>query len=304
MAGSFSSKFRRRRFQNNLVVGICLAPSTAIILVFTYFTFLFCVYLSFNKWNMLSPQRFIGLGNYIEAFTSDEFWNSLKVTFIYVGVSVPVCVVLGILAGLLLNWITFARGFFRLMIFLPVVVSMVVAATVWRILFNPDVGQINQILFSFGVKPSHWTQWGRDVEGGAMAAVLIVGIWKRIGYNAVLFLAGLKNISPTFYEAATIDGANAWHKFYRITLPLLSPTTFIVTVLQFISSFKVVESVLIMTRGGPARSTWVLVLYIYDNAFGYLKMGYASAISVILFITILLFTIVQMALEKKMVHYQ
>ena len=304
MAKSISPQMRKRRFHDNLVLSSCLAPSIAVIIVFTYFAFLFCVYLSFHDWNMLSPWKFTGLGNYIEAFTSDEFWNSLNVTFIYVAVSVPVCIVLGLLAGLLLDWIDFAQGFFRLMIFLPVIVSMVIAATIWRLLFTPEVGQINQILYSIGVKPSHWTMWIKDPAGGALAAVLIVGIWKRIGYNGVLFLAGLKNISTTYYEAATIDGANPWQRFIRITLPLLSPTTFIVVVLQVIASFKVVESVLIMTRGGPAKSTNVLVLYLYDNAFSYLRMGYASTISVILFFIIMIFTILQLVLEKKLVHYQ
>ena len=304
MSRSISPQLRKRRFRDNLIVGVCLAPSTAIIVVFTYFAFLFCIYLSFHNWNMLSPRRFIGLENYVSAFTSDEFLSSLRVTFIYVAVSVPACVVLGMLAGLLLNWIDFARGFFRLMIFLPVIVSMVIAATIWGLLFSPEVGQINQILFSLGVKPSHWTMWVKDPGGGALAAVIIVGVWKRIGYNGVLFLAGLKNISTTYYEAATIDGSNAWHKFFNITLPLLSPTTFIVVILQVIASFKVVESVLIMTNGGPANSTRVLVLYLYDNAFFYLKMGYASTVSVILFAIIMIFTVFQLVFEKKLVHYQ
>ncbi|MDD4574069.1 MAG: sugar ABC transporter permease, partial [Sphaerochaeta sp.] len=129
-------------------------------------------------------------------------------------------------------------------------------------------------------------------------------IWKRVGYNGVLFLAGLKNISPTFYEAATIDGANRLQKFTKITLPLLSPTTFIITVLQFFSAFKVIESVLVMTKGGPAKSTEVLVLHLYENAFSYLKMGYASTVSVVLFFLIMVFTIIQLALEKRIVHYQ
>jgi ABC-type sugar transport system permease subunit len=248
--------------------------------------------------------KFIGLENYVNAFTSAEFWNSLKVTFLYVLLAVPICVILGMIAGLLLNWISFARSFFRLMLFLPVIVSMVVAATVWKLLLDPNVGQINQFLRAAGINMSHWNNWWHDPQGGALASILIVGIWKRMGYNGVLFLAGLNNISKTYYEAATIDGANSWQKFIKITLPLLSPTTFIVTVLQFFAAFKVVEPVLIMTSGGPAKSTMVLVLYIYNNAFSYLKMGYASSISVILFIIILLFTIVQLVFEKKMVYYQ
>jgi ABC-type sugar transport system permease subunit len=307
MTGGISPQLRKRRFRDNFIVGVCLSPSVAIILVFTYFAFLFCVYLSLHNWNMLSPMRFIGLENYRTAFISEdsgEFWNALRNTFVYVAFAVPACVILGLLTGLLLDWIVFARGFFRLMLFLPVIVSMVVAATVWKLLFDPETGEINRILFSLGVKASHWTKWTKDPAGGAMAAVLIVGIWKRIGYNGVLFLAGLKNISGTFYEAATIDGASPVQKFFKITLPLVSPTTFIVTMLQFFSAFKVVESILVMTNGGPAKNTDVLVLYIYNNAFSYLKMGYASAISVILFVIILFFTIIQLVLEKRMVHYQ
>jgi ABC-type sugar transport system permease subunit len=253
---------------------------------------------------MLSPKRFIGFENYITAFTTDDFWNALRVTFLYVMVGVPSCVILGLIVGLLLAWIDFARSFFRLMLFLPVIVSMVVAAAVWKLLFDPTVGQINQFLTGMGIPTSHWTNWVSDPRGGAMAAVLAVGIWKRIGYNGVLFLAGLKNISDTYYEAATIDGASPVQQFFKITLPLLSPTTFIVTMLQFFSAFKVVESVLVMTNGGPARSTMVLVLYIYNNAFSYLKMGYASAISVVLFVIILFFTVIQLVLEKRMVYYQ
>jgi len=299
-----SPQMRKRKIKDSLVVGVCLAPSATIILVFTYMAFIFCVFLSFNKWNMLSPMKWVGFANYREAFTSPDFWNSLKVTFIYVIVAVPSCVFLGMLIGLLLNWVTFARGTFRLLVFLPVITSMVIAAIIWKWLFDPNVGFINYILFSMGVQASHWTQWLKDPSGGALVAVLVVGIWKRVGYNGVLFLAGLKNISPTFYEAATIDGANRLQKFTKITLPLLSPTTFIITVLQFFSAFKVIESVLVMTKGGPAKSTEVLVLHLYENAFSYLKMGYASTVSVVLFFLIMFFTIIQLALEKRIVHYQ
>jgi ABC-type sugar transport system permease subunit len=253
---------------------------------------------------MLSPMRWVGLDNYKLAFQSSDFWNSVRVTFIYVAVAVPACVVLGMIIGMLLDWVTYAKSLFRLLLFLPVITSMVIAAIIWRWLFDPNIGFINHILFSIGISPSHWTKWLQDSQGGALAAVLVVGIWKRVGYNGVLFLAGLKNISRTYYEAATIDGANAWQKFVKITLPLLSPTTFIVTVMQFFSAFKVIESVLVMTKGGPARSTEVLVLHLYNNAFSFLKMGYAAAVSVVLFFLILAFTIVQLVLEKRMVHYQ
>lgn len=253
---------------------------------------------------MLGKMRWVGLENYIHAFSSPEFWNSLKVTFIYVLVAVPACVIIGMIIGLLLDWITFAKSLFRLLLFLPVITSMVIAAIIWKWLFDPNIGFINHILFSLGFSPSHWTKWLQDPQGGALIAVLVVGVWKRVGYNGVLFLAGLKNVPDTFYEAATIDGANWWQKFSKITLPLLSPTTFIVTVMQFFSAFKVIESVLVMTKGGPAKSTEVLVLHLYNNAFSYLKMGYAATVSVVLFFLILFFTIIQLVFEKRMVHYQ
>ena len=295
---------KKKNLKNRLVIGVCLAPSAVIVLVFTYIAFVFCVFISFNRWNMLGPMHWVGFQNYLQAFRSPDFWNSLKVTFIYVIVAVPACVILGLLVGMLLNWVTFAKSVFRLLLFLPVITSMVIAAIVWKWLFDPNIGFINHILFALGAEPSHWTKWLQDPQGGALTAVLVVGIWKRVGYNGVLFLAGLKNISGTYYEAAIIDGANAWQKFTKITLPLLSPTTFIVTVMQFFSAFKVIESVLVMTKGGPAKSTEVLVLHLYDSAFSYLKMGYASTISVVLFALIMFFTIIQLLLEKRMVHYQ
>jgi len=299
-----SPQKRKRKIKDSLVVGVCLAPSATIILVFTYMALIFCLYFSFNKWNMLSAMRWIGFDNYRNAFSSPDFWNSVKVTFIYVLVAVPSCVIIGLLIGLLLDWVTVAKGAFRLLVFLPVITSMVIAAIIWKWLFNPNVGFINYFLFSLGFEPSHWTKWINDPDGGALAAVLVVGIWKRVGYNGVLFLAGLKNISPTFYEAAKIDGASPFQCFRKITLPLLSPTTFIITVLQFFSAFKVIESVLVMTNGGPAKSTEVLVLHLYNSAFSYLRMGYASAVSIILFLIIMFFTVIQLSLEKRMVHYQ
>ncbi len=295
---------RRRKMKESLVIGVCLAPSAVVILVFTYIAFIFCIYLSFNNWNMLGPMRWIGFENYRQALNSPDFWNSIKVTFLYVIIAVPSCVFIGMIIGLLLHWVAFAKGFFRLLLFLPVITSMVIAAIIWKWLFDPNIGFLNHVLFSIGIQPSHWTKWLQDPNGGALIAVLVVGIWKRVGYNGVLFLAGLKNISPTFYEAATIDGATRWQKFIKITLPLLSPITFIVTVMQFFSAFKVIESVLVMTKGGPAKSTEVLVLYLYNNAFSFLKMGYAATVSVFLFLLIMVFTIIQLILEKRIVHYQ
>ncbi|HDN84900.1 MAG TPA: sugar ABC transporter permease, partial [Candidatus Aerophobetes bacterium] len=265
----------RDKLKRILFLGFSLSPAAIILIIFSYVAMGYCLWISFHRWNMLEPMRWIGLDNYITALHSWQFWNSVKITFIYAAVAVPACVILGLLVALILNQIIYARSFYRLMFFLPVITSMVVAAIVWKWLFDPDVGLINYVLYSIGIPHSHWLEWLRDPKGGALLAVLVVGIWKRIGYNAVIFLAGLQNIPKRYFEAATIDGAGAISRFWYITVPLLSPTTFFVVVLQVISAFRVVVSVFVMTRGGPAKSTDVLVYYLWENAFHYFRMGYA-----------------------------
>lgn len=297
---------RGRKNKVRFDLAVSLAPATIILITFTYLAMTYCIWLSFHRWNILEPMRWIGFRNYAEALHSKDFWNSLKITFIYVGISVPACVLAGMFFGMLLNRIVYARGFFRLMVFLPVVTSMVVAAMLWKLLFDAEVGLINHILFSLGFSNaprSHWLNWLRDPQGGALMAVLVVGIWHRMGYNAVLFLGGLQGIPEQYREAAIIDGANAIQRFLRITLPLLSPTTFLVVVLQVIVSFRVIVSVFVLTRGGPVKSTYVMVYYLWDSAFNYFQMGYASALATFVFIIIMILTLLQFVYEKR-VHYQ
>ena len=294
-----------RHIKEKLIIGVSLAPATVIALLFSYLAFVFCLVISFTDWNMLRPMEFVGFENYVYAFTSIEFLNSLKLSFIYALWGVPLCVIIGLGIGMLLNWVTVWSSFFRVMVFLPVVTSMVVACIVWGKIFDPQIGVLNKLLEAVGISTqSHWFNWIKDSRGGSMAALLIVGIWKQVGYNGILFLGGLKNISKEYYEAALIDGANGWNRFARITLPLLSPTTFMVTMLQVFSAFKVIVSVLVLTQGGPANSTDVLVHHIYTNAFKYFNMGYSSAVSIVLFVIILAFTIIQLTCEKKFVYYR
>lgn len=285
-----------------------LAPSLLLILAFSYFPLIFSVGVSFLRWNMLGTPKWIGLRNYEQMFTNPDFWNSVKVTFVYALWAVPSCIILGLLVGMVLKYASVGRGFFRVAFFLPVVISMVVASLIWRWILNSEQGILNYLIYQSGLTTPetapHWMKWLRDPKGGSMAAILIVGIWKRVGYNGVIFLAGLLNISPEYYEAATLEGAGPWHKFRHITLPLLSPTTFFVTIIQIISALKVSVSPLVMTKGGPVGSTEVLVLNIYKEAFENFRMGYASAVAVFVFVVILAFTIVQFRLGEKKVHYQ
>lgn len=289
-------------------IAASLAPSLVLIFAFSYIPLLFSVGVSFLRWNMLGAPKWIGLKNYQQMFANPDFWNSVKVTFIYALWAVPSCIILGLLVGMVLKYATIARGFFRVAFFLPVVISMVVASLIWRWILNPEQGFLNYLIYSMGLATPqtapHWMKWIKDPSGGAMAAILIVGIWKRVGYNGVIFLAGLLNISPEYYEAATLEGASPWQKFRNITLPLLSPVTFFVTIIQIISALKVSVSPLVMTKGGPVSSTEVLVLNIYKEAFENFRMGYASAVAVFVFLVILAFTIVQFRFGEKKVHYK
>ena len=284
-----------------------MGPATAILVVFTYAAIVFSAWISLHRWNMLTPMKWVGFQNYLTAFESEEFWNSVRVTFLYVGVAVPFCVILGLVVGILLKQATHGRAFFRLMFFLPVITSMVVAAMIWEWIFDAELGLLNNVLYTLGVARSprsHWLNWLKDPMGGAMVAVLVVGIWKRVGYNAVIFLAGLNNIPVEYHEAATIDGAGPLRRFGLITLPLLSPTTFFVVVLQIISAFRVVVSVFVMTRGGPAKSTNVLVYYLYDTAFHYFRMGYGATLGIVVLFIILVFTLIQFKVGERRVHYR
>jgi multiple sugar transport system permease protein len=275
--------------------------------VFSYVAILYCFWISFHRWNMLTPMRWVGLDNYISAFQSGEFHDSVRITFVYMLLAVPSCVILGLFVGLLLKQVTRGRAFFRLMFFLPVITSMVVAAMIWEWIFDAEMGLLNNILYALGAPRaprSHWMDWLRDSQGGAMAAVLTVGVWKRVGYNAVIFLAGLNNIPVEYLEAARIDGAGPLRRFRLIILPLLSPTTFFIVVLQVIAAFRVLVSVAVMTGGGPAKSTNVLVYYLYTTAFRYFKMGEGSTLAIVVLLIILAFTVVQFRFGEKRVHYQ
>jgi multiple sugar transport system permease protein len=297
----------RYRIQRFFFLGASLAPATVILMTFFYASILFTFWISFHSWNVFTPMRWVGLDNYVRAVNTDLFWHSLRITGIFVLVAVPACVILGLIFGILLKNITFGRAFYRLMLFIPVITSMVVAAVVWKWILNSQIGLANYLLGFLGLEgPNrpHWMNWLNDTRGGALAGVLLVGIWQRIGYNGVLFLAGLNNVPVEYQEAAKIDGAGPWRRFWLITFPLLSPTTFFVVVLQVISAFKVIVSVYVMTQGGPDNSTHVIVFYMWSQAFRYFRMGYGSMLGIVVLLIVLMFTLLQFKVAEKRVHYQ
>ncbi|HVK39355.1 MAG TPA: sugar ABC transporter permease [Candidatus Kapabacteria bacterium] len=256
--------------------------------------------LGFTKWDLVTAPEWIGIANYREAFASDLFRQVLGNTFLYVLLSAPVSVACSLALALMVNRRIRGITAFRTLYFFPVVTSMVAVAVVWSWLYNPEFGLLNYLLRELGgIEGPRWllsTDW-------AMPAIALMSIWKGIGYNMLIFLAGLQAIPETLYEAATIDGAGPVRRFTSVTLPMLSPTTFFVFVITLIGSFQIFEQTYTMTQGGPASSTLTLSYFIFQNAFQYFRMGYATAMAYILFAITLVVTIAQFRLQKRWVFY-
>ncbi len=250
--------------------------------------------LSFSKWNFassISNLKFVGFSNYMRLPADSTFVQSLINTVIYSLVLVPVAIFLALILGVLLNKHVYGKGVLRLAFYLPNISSIVAVSMVWMILFLPSFGPINQFLTSVGVAdPPKWLNSTRT----SLLSIIIVGIWQRIGYNIIIVLAGLQGIPNALYEAAEIDGANKIQQFFKITIPSLSNTMFFLIIISFINSFQVFETVQVMTKGGPGDSSSVLVYYIYKTAFLNNDIGYATAMSWVLFLLVFIFSIGKM----------
>ena len=234
--------------------------------------------------------------NFIGLLSDDTFWISLKNTIYFTVGTVPLTIVLSLGMSLLINQKIKGQVLFRSIFFFPYVASLVAICVVWNLLFNPDMGPVNSLLAALGVK--ELPRWTASVKW-ALPTVIGLTVWKSAGYYMIVYLAALQGISREIYEAAKVDGADAIRSFFSITLPLLTPTTFFVSTMLIISSFKVFDTIYIMTGGGPGRATNVLVYYIYNTAFVKFKFGYASAISMVLFVLVLGITLVQFRGERK-----
>ena len=294
------AKKPRRSRRNGLDALLFLSPTLSVFSVFVLFPVLFSFYLSFHKWNMFSSERsFVGLENYLRILHNDEFWLVLKNTVVYTLGTVPLNMALALAVAYALNRRIIGKKFLRTAFFTPVVTSSVAAAVIWRWTYEPNFGLLNYCLSWFGIPPVNWL----NDPTAAMFALIVMGVWKTFGVNMVLFAAGLQGIPDHYYEAAEIDGAGRWRKFWNITLPLLSPTTFFILVMSVIGSFQVFDIVYILTSGGPLGTTKVLVFYLYENAFKFFEMGYASAVAYLLFALIFILTLAQIRYMKNRVHY-
>ncbi|SEI62542.1 multiple sugar transport system permease protein [Bhargavaea ginsengi] len=242
-----------------------------------------------------------GLGNFTTILQDSDFYLAIKNTFIFVLGVVPISIALSLGIALLLNQIKFLSGFFRTVYFLPFVTSTVAISLVWNWLYHRNYGLMNYFLGWFGIEPIHWIT---DPDY-SMLALVIMAVWKGLGFNIILFLVGLNNIDETYYKAAKVDGATGFNRFWNITLPLLGPTLFLVSVLGVINSFKVFDEVyaLFQAKPGPAKSTLTIVYYLYEKFYTEYQYGIAAAAGVVLFVIILAVTLIQFAYNKKFVHY-
>jgi len=287
------------RKKDHLSALLFLSPTLVIFLAFIIFPVFFSFYLSFHQWNMFSPDKtFVGLGNYSRMFQDPEFYQVLKNTLIYTVGTVPLNLIFSLLVAYILNQQIRGRKILRTAFFAPVIISPVAAAVIWRWLLDANFGVVNYVLSWFGVESINWL----NHPSAAMVALIVIGVWKTFGINMVLFLAGLQGIPNMYYEAAEIDGAGPLQKFWRITIPLLSHTTFFILIMSMITSFQVFDLVYVLTSGGPLGATKVLVFHLYENAFKFFEMGYASAVAYFMFATLIVFTLLQVRYMRRKVY--
>ncbi len=290
----------RSQLNKNLIAYSFILPNLIGFAVFTLVPMVASLGLAFMNWDGANQTSWAGLENFQRLLTDETFIISLKNTLIYVVGTVPTTMVASLGLAMLLNRSIRGRNFFRTTFFFPYVASLVAVAVVWNLLFFPSAGPVNELLRALGVQDP--PRWSASVDW-AMLTVIMASIWRFMGYYMIIYLAALQGIPTILYEAAEIDGASAWQKFRYITLPLLTPATFFISVMLTIASFKVFDMILMMTNGGPGRATNVLVFYTYNVAFREFRFGYASAIAMVLLAMVLVITFVQFKMEKRWVSY-
>jgi ABC-type sugar transport system permease subunit len=289
------------RLNREAVAGyLCVTPALIVIAIFSLFPVAFSLTMSLFRWNLASPTiTYVGSRNFETLFASETFWQVLRNSFLFSFGTVVLIVVLAFNLALLLDVKLRGIAFFRALFFVPHLVPMVMIATLWMFMYEPQRGPINALLGMLGIPGPAWLQsttW-------AMPALIIVKVWKAVGYYTVLFLAGLQTIPQELYDAAKVDGAGFMRRTHHITLPLISPITLFVIVVAVIGSFQDFDQIVVMTRGGPVDSTNVLVYYLYEQAFRNFQVGLGSAIAVLMLVLLVTFTVIKLQLSKMWVHY-
>ncbi|MEM7032982.1 MAG: sugar ABC transporter permease [Chloroflexota bacterium] len=291
---------RRRKLKDALVAYAFISPWIFGFIVFTGGPIIASFVLSFYRWKMIAPPRFVGFDHYTKMFTTDElFQTSLGVTFEFVIISILLSQILALMLAILLNQKIWGVGVWRTLFYLPAVVSGVAGSVLWVWMYHPTLGVVNNLLQVIGFEGANWL-YSEDL---VMGALIVKSLW-NIGVPMVIYMAALQGMPQDLYEAADIDGAGETAKFTSITLPMLSPVIFFNVVMGVISGIQTFAEPYVMTGGGPSNRTWFLGLHMYQNAFHFLKMGYASAVAWIMFIIIFLLTIAQFWLANRWVYYE
>jgi len=288
-----ASRLRRR---NTLVGWSFILPNFIGFALFTLVPVIAALLLSFMRWDAYNPPTWAGLKNFQRLLGDDSFWTALRNTALFAVGHVPLTLAISLGLALLLNQKLRGIAFFRVAVFFPYITTLVAVAIVWNMMFDPSSGPVNQFLGMLGVAhPPGWT----SSTAWALPAVIITSVWKDMGYYMVIFLAGLQAIPEEYYEAASMDGAGWWNKFWNVTLPSLRPTTFLVLVLLSVQSFKIFDLIIVMTEGGPGQATTVLSQLIYQQGILQGNFGYSSAIAMVLFLIILLVTVFQFKIQQR-----
>jgi multiple sugar transport system permease protein len=285
-----SARRKRRPWQRYLIWYAFIAPNVILFAIFGLLPILATILISFTRWNILGTPTWVGLGNFQRLLHDNEFWTSLRVTLVYAILFVIPSATIALGQALLVSLAGRWQAFFRTVYFIPVVTSITVIAMIWGWLFLPDDnGPLNYLIGYFGIPPQSWLQSLTQ----ALPAVTLAAVWSAVGYYMVLWLSGLQGIPQELLDAAMVDGANAWTRFWRVTLPLLRPTTMFIIVIGTINAFQAFALFYLLTGGGPLYNTTTIVLFIYKNAFRLQEMGYASAASMVLVVVTLIVTLVQ-----------
>lgn len=295
-------RFSRNVLFENVYGYFFIAPMLIGVTVLTLMPILISFFLSFTEWNFLHGFKrieFIGFRNFERLLMDELFWKSMKNNLIFMLV-IPVTLALSLLLAVLINRYVYFKDTFKVIYFMPYISSIVAVAMVWQVLFHPSYGPVNNLLVSLGI--DNPPKWLADIDF-ALPSIMMIMVWVSIGYNLIIYIAGLQAIPQELYEAAEMDGAKPRQKFFNITLPMLSSTTFFLLITGLIGTFKVFDIIQVLTNGGPANSTTVVVFQLYETAFIHLKMSYASTMALVLFLVIFLITVIQWYSQRKWVNY-
>lgn len=299
----YSTKRGKKVKRRETIAGfLFVTPMLLGVSVIVLFPIVATFILAFADWKFVQSidnLQWVGFQNFQALFEDEKFIKSIINNAIFM-LTVPITMIVSLVLAILIDKYTYGKSYFKVAFFMPYISSVVAIAVVWQVLFHPSQGPINQVLMSLGIEnPPTWI----SDPSFALISVMIIHIWISIGFNLIVYIAGLQSIPKELYEAADMDGANAWHKLANITFPVISPTSFFLLITGIIATFKVFDLIAVLTQGGPLNSTTMLVWHLYEMAFLNLEIGYASAIAVVLFLLVFTITILQWISQKKWVNY-